>query len=129
MNDATDNYSTRVRAAGIDVQWRKHGANMPWRRGKDEIARWLEEGKRLISVLESMEDPPHQATVGDYDACIAALHKARQPGELPLNWERVWARAPMWLLRHRHATAHYKQMRLVFYSDQHADKRRKRGEH
>jgi hypothetical protein len=71
----------------------------------------------------------HNATDDEYHRCIEALHRARQPGDPPLNRDTVWARGKAWLLRHHHARAYYASMRRAFGDPRHAAKRRLPGQH
>jgi hypothetical protein len=73
--------------------------------------------------------PLHDATDAEYHLCIEALHRARKSGDPPLNRDTVWARGPVWLLRHHRAKAHYVAMRQAFGDPRHAAKRRRRGQH
>jgi hypothetical protein len=71
----------------------------------------------------------HDAIADEYHRCIEALHRARKPGDPPLNRDTVWERGKAWLLEHHYARAYYTPMRLAFGDPRHATKRRLPGQH
>jgi hypothetical protein len=81
------------------------------------------------AVDEGELPPPHNATDAEYHRCIEALHAAIQPDDPPLNRDTVWERGSMWLARHCNARAYYDPVVAAWGDDQHAAKRRKRGQH